>query len=171
MKLPESERLYLRELTLADTEHIYRLHSDPEVMKYIRPPVTDIQACVETIQRIQEIYAQFPGLGVFAATEKAGGAFIGWFLIKHLDQTADIEIGYRLLPVYWGKGYATEMTQQLIQYGFRHLGLPKLTAVTHPDNLASQRVLQKCDLQYIRNDYFYDVPVKYFEIRAPHTHK
>lgn len=54
-----------------------------------------------------------------------------------------MEVAYRLARSAWGRGLATEAAGALVVHGLRTLGLPRLVAVTYPQNLASQRVLDK----------------------------
>jgi len=54
-----------------------------------------------------------------------------------------VEIAYRLARSAWGRGIATEAAGALVAHGLRTLGLPRLVAVTYPENRASQRVLDK----------------------------
>ena len=58
------------------------------------------------------------------------------------------EVFYLIGKSHWGKGYATEAAQGLIQYCFSYLGLSKLTAVAKPDHIASIHVLEKLGLSY-----------------------
>ena len=55
----------------------------------------------------------------------------------------DVEVAYRLARSAWGRGVATEAAGALVRHGLGALGLPRLVAVTYPDNHASQRVLDK----------------------------
>ena len=53
------------------------------------------------------------------------------------------EVAYRLARTAWGRGIATEAAGALVAHGLHTLGLPRLVAVTYPENQASQRVLDK----------------------------
>jgi len=55
----------------------------------------------------------------------------------------DIEIGYRLNPDYWNRGLATEAARAVRDHGFRHLELPRLISLIHPENTPSRRVAEK----------------------------
>jgi len=55
----------------------------------------------------------------------------------------DVEVAYRLARAAWGQGIATEAAGALVAHGLRTLGLPRLVAVTYPENRASQGVLDK----------------------------
>lgn len=57
--------------------------------------------------------------------------------------TQEIELGYRFARKHWGKGYATEITKAALQYGFQKLGFSEIIAMTDPQNLASQKILNK----------------------------
>lgn len=164
-RIIESERLYLREFELKDINDYFRLNSDPDVMKYIGPPSTDIKIIKSYINRNINYYIDHPGLGRWAAFEKETDKFIGFFELAHLDKTEEIEVGYRLHKKYWGKGYATEMTKVLIDYGFNKIGLDEIAGITHPKNFASQKVLLKCGLRYVEDAVFYGFLDKYYVIK------
>lgn len=141
-----SERLQLRRFTPGDGALLRRLNSDPEVMRYLGgvERAEDTQAMLDG--RILSYYEEHPGLGVWATLERSSGEFIGFHLLNHIRGETLIQVGYRLLPSFWGRGYATEMSVALLRYGYAELGLPSLCAITHPDNLGSQRVLLKSGL-------------------------
>ncbi len=161
----ESERLYLKEFTDNDLQNLFRLNSDPDVMKCIgREPETDINVIKENIKKIRKYYVKNSGLGVWGGFEKQSDEFIGFYELAHLDNTDEIEVGYRLLKQYWNKGYATEMTKELTKYGFNEIGLDKIAGITHHKNIASQRVLEKAGLRYIKDAHFYNTGVMYYSI-------
>lgn len=143
----ETRRIALREFVVVDFPDLYRLDSDPRVMRYLNGGTPLSHA--EVRRRFVEILRYYPhhhGLGVWRAARRDSGEFIGWFCLEHGRGTCDLELGYRLLPDAWGKGYATEVTQALLRYAFEDLGVFRVIAVTHPDNTASQRVLLKSGL-------------------------
>ena len=72
----------------------------------------------------------------------------------------EIEIGYMLRRSAWGKGYATEATNRLLEFAFEETPLEELVAVIDPENAASQRVLEKCGLVHegIRRAYAEECP-------------
>jgi len=147
-RLLDTERLSLREFRAADIEALYRLDSDRRVMRYIGDGSVGTRASVAgTVARAMKYYRLFPGLGVWPAEVRATGAFIGWFCLKYVPKTVEVEVGYRLLPEAWGRGYATEGARALVRRGFAELGLYRIIGLTHPDNVASQRVLLKTGLR------------------------
>ncbi len=100
------------------------------------------------------------------AVEKKTEQPIGWFVFTPLDASEHIEIGYRLHQDFWGLGYATEMSRVLIEYGFDALKLDQIVGITLEENVASQNVLKKIGLRYVRNDRFYEKDVMFFQIDA-----
>jgi len=160
----ESERLYLKEFTNNDVDNLFRLNGNADVMKYIRPPEIDINVIKKLINKIIKYYGDNPGLGVWAGYEKQSNDFIGFFELAHLDDTEEIEVGYRLFKEYWGQGYATEMSKVLIDYGFDTMGLVQIAGITHPKNIASQKVLLKSGLTYIKDAVFYGFLDRYYTI-------
>jgi len=166
MTLLETDRLTLRQLTAADIENVHRLDSDPEVMRYIIPCRTREESEKYLTDLIAD-YATQPGLGRWAIIERATGAFTGIGVLKSLDNTPDIEVGYRFFPPYWGRGYATEVTRALLRHAFGNLQLPQVVGVTDPRNLPSQRVLEKCGLRFQRLAYHYGGPVRLYALDNP----
>jgi RimJ/RimL family protein N-acetyltransferase len=140
-------RLDLREFVASDFDDVYRLDRDPRVMRYITNGKPSTRSHVATVmRRIRRNYRRYPGLGTWRASRRDTGAFIGWFSLKYIPRTVEVEVGYRLLRVAWGLGFATEGARELVRYGFEDVGLYRIIGITHPGNIASQRVLMKAGL-------------------------
>ena len=158
-------RLDFREFEPADVEEIVRLDADPRVMKYIADGRVHTReetlALYPRILRYPRLYAN---LGVWRASRRDTGAFVGWFSLKYAGKASDIEIGYRLAPDAWGLGFATEGAAALRDYGFDDLGLERIIGVTHPGNLASQRVLLKIGMADEGWGRYYDRRLRLFAI-------
>lgn len=70
---------------------------------------------------------------------------IGSICYWNLDPARNLaELGYELNPDWQSKGYMQEALEALIQFDFTKLGFRVITALTHPDNLASVRILERC---------------------------
>ena len=157
----ETERMILRELTLKDEENLLNLDSDPEVMRYLTlgAPSTREEVCASLL-RIVELLENHKGrFGTWAAIEKNSGLFMGWFLFRPAKENPNnldrIEIGYRLKKTFWGKGFATEGSQEIIKKGFQEFQIPEIFAIAMKENRASRHVIEKLGLVYIR-EYPYD---------------
>jgi len=164
----ETLRLELRDFVAADFDELYRLDHDPRVMKYIsngKPMARD--AVAGALGRILRYPSLYPDLGAWRATRRDTGAFIGWFCLKYAGKSADVEVGYRLIPEAWGRGFATEGAQALVDYGFDDLDLDRVIGVTHPGNKASQRVLMKAGLEDAGWGRYYDRRLRLFVAENP----
>ena len=60
-----------------------------------------------------------------------------------VDGSEEVEIGYALMPEYWGFGLATEISRAMLQIAFWRLGLNEVVALISPSNAASHRVVEK----------------------------
>lgn len=123
---------------------------DPEVTKYIPGPWNDPVRHKEFLrQRIEQSLGA--GLGYWSIFPKTQPSqFLGWVLLIPYDGVGpEIEIGWRLNRLSWGKGYATEAAAPLVTYAFETFGLNRIVADIDPDNIGSMRVAEKIGMQYI----------------------
>lgn len=75
--------------------------------------------------------------------ELPSGERVGELCFKGLSCDGIVEIGYGLLPEFWGKGYATEAVMAVTEWASRQQGVKQIEAETDAENIASQRVLYK----------------------------
>ena len=89
------------------------------------------------------------GFGVWMLRQREGQPWIGRVILRWLctDELEDVEVGFTLLPDYWGQGLATEAGAFCLGVARAELGLRSVVGVTTPGNLASRRVLEKLGLQ------------------------
>ncbi len=83
---------------------------------------------------------------VLKATETIIGE-AGFTIEVRAEHSGRADLGYFLLPAYWGQGYATEATQLMLAYCFTVLKLHKVTASCDAENTASEQVMKKCGMQ------------------------
>ncbi|MEE1783476.1 GNAT family N-acetyltransferase [Streptomyces sp. SP17BM10] len=152
-----TERLTLRHFTPADLSDLATLHGHPAVMRYIDDgrPVPRATVDREHLPAILREYDELPtGMGCFAATETSSGRFLGWISLRPASSVGlaggDTELGYRLLPSTWGKGYATEGARAVLRHAFTELGVERIVATTMTVNTASRRVMEKAGLTLVR---------------------
>lgn len=149
MALPpllETPRLLLRLISHDDFDFFYHLQSDPETMRYIRPPETDRAVVKERIDMLMKYAGEHPGLGGMVAFSKETGEPVATAVLRHVEYQPDndLELGYVIAPAFRGMGLATEIARSIAEYAFKRFGVPRVVAVTDPENLPSQRVLLKC---------------------------
>ena len=113
--------------------------------------VRDEAGTLRYLERNLAHWAQY-GFGLWILRDRPSGAVIGRAVLRHLEVEGldEVEVGYGLMPEYWGRGLATEVTCACVQIAQGRLGLRSVVAITLPSNAASQRVMQKSGLVYER---------------------
>ncbi|WP_299212591.1 GNAT family N-acetyltransferase [uncultured Aquimarina sp.] len=144
----ETERLFLREITLDDKEELFKLHSNPEVQKYTGEPVVESREEIEKAIRTRINDYEKYGYGRWATVLKKGMQFVGWAGLAYLPEFDEIDLGYRFLPEFWGSGLATEASDAILTYGFDSLKLRKIIAIAMKENKASIRVMEKVGMEF-----------------------
>ena len=146
MHLFSSSRLYFREITPDDAEAMYELNLDPLIEKYtLDPPFESVEAAGEFWKNYDQ-YKKY-GMGRWAVVLKSTNEVIGWCGLR--KKTTYVDVGFRLIPRYRGKGYATEAGIASIQYGFENLGLTEIIGSAMKTNIASTKVLEKCGMTFL----------------------
>jgi [ribosomal protein S5]-alanine N-acetyltransferase len=160
----------LRPLTVADLGPMHEVFADRETMRWIGDGNSFSRTLEETEARVQRFidHQERHGFSLWAVTERGSGAVIGdCGLILFAHRGPEIELGYRLAKPYWGKGYATEAAAAWVAHGFEELGLPRIVAVTHPENAASQRVLEKVGMRFEGMSLYEGARVRLYAIERP----
>jgi [ribosomal protein S5]-alanine N-acetyltransferase len=138
-------RLFLREFQPNDLNSVHIFASDPEVTKHSSWGPNSIDETQSWLNENIEAQTASPRLIYEWAITKIGSAdVIGTCRlgIKSLDNREGY-IGYTITKNEWGKGYATELSNAVLQYGFKNLQLHRIYATASPDNIPSHRVLEK----------------------------
>ncbi len=162
----ETERLALRKLKLEDLDLFVDLDSDPEVMRYLTGGKPQSREHYEKrIPELLKYISENPGLGLWPTYLKETNEFIGWYILKHLPDGGEVEIGFRIKKKFWGKGYSTEAGLALLKHGFETVGLNRIAAIVRPDNLASQAVIKKIGLKEEGTGTFYGIHCLYFGLK------
>lgn len=141
-----TNRLLLEEITTDDLQLIHELHSISALDEYNTLGIpTDLEETKKVIQpaiddQKESLRSQF----CWKITLKATNEVIGLAgMFPSNDRFKLAEIYYKLHPVFWGLGYATEVARELVRFGFNVLKLHKVEAGVATGNLRSVRVLEK----------------------------
>jgi RimJ/RimL family protein N-acetyltransferase len=142
----ESTILKLIEITWSDLQDIHNLHSIPEVDEFNTLGIPkSIEDTREIIRPLIEAKNEQPQKSyAWKIILKESDAFVGLAGLKlSYDKFRLGEIYYKLMPLYWGKGYATETSKTLIKAGFEYFRLHKVEAGVAVENKRSIKVLEK----------------------------
>lgn len=147
----ETDRLIMRPFTLDDRDVIFEVMKDKDMYVYTPDePWKSTETAEEFIKLAIRLYNDdhHTFKHFFAVTTKESGEVIGICGIGGIqyDRTKN-EVFYSIGKNYWGNGYATEAAKAMLSYAFGKLGLDKIIAAVHPDNIASNRVLEKIGLK------------------------
>lgn len=139
-----TQRLRIRPFKLADAPFILELLNSEGWLKYIgdRDVRTEEAARTYLKKRLMASYDEH-GFGFYAVellTSQTPIGMFGFAQRKFLDKP---DLGFALLPAYYGQGYAVEAAKAVLAYGREQLQLQKLEAFTLPTNQSSIRLLER----------------------------
>jgi RimJ/RimL family protein N-acetyltransferase len=150
----QTERITLVPLAEEHFTWELELDSDPEVMRYLSGRAST-RAEVEAGHARRMAAAQrVDGLGFWVGLVDDG--FVGWWILQPAhgpdqpDDPAVADLGFRLLPRHWRKGFASEGARALIRYGFEDIGLDRIIAQTMTVNAGARAVIERIGLNYVR---------------------
>ncbi len=160
-----SSRLYFREFTKDYLQLLYKLNSNPNVIKYVHEPAPTLDNITDILHNVILPQYKLYGHGRWAVHLKSNNKFIGWCGLKYVKDKGEIDLGYRFKEDYWGKGYGYEAAKATIDYGFSSLKLKHIVATVLQENIASWKIMEKCGMQYIGDVNDNGLLVKKYEIR------
>jgi Acetyltransferases, including N-acetylases of ribosomal proteins len=148
-----SNRLIFREFEVADYNYYCSIFSNEQVMKYA------YYDCMRNNEELFRGFSEVIDLNKvkhnrreydFAVFRKDDNIFIGTALIL-VSYRGDIplngEIGYFLIPDFWGMGYATEIANAMTGYCFEKLNLHRVIASCNVNNPNSEKIMKKIGMQ------------------------
>ncbi|WP_284652430.1 GNAT family N-acetyltransferase [Flavobacterium terrisoli] len=144
----ETERCYLRELSVGDAQHFYDLNADPEVIKFTGDKAFSTVAEARSFLENYSQYEQY-GYGRWMVIDKKSDAFLGWCGLKYSPDLDEVDLGFRFFRKYWTQGYATETAKACIDYGFNQLQLSKIVGRAMELNVGSIKVLEKIGMTFV----------------------
>ena len=144
-------RLRFREMVDDDLEQVAQMLADPVTMAFYPAPKTRAESG-EWIRRMQLRYSA-DGHGLWVI-ETFDGTFVGdcgitWQSYNGIPVR---EVGYHVRRELTGRGFATEAAMACVELARAHFAPSQLTAIIHPDNLASRRVAEHLGMTHIADD-------------------
>lgn len=145
--LYETPRLVVRDLTDDDAPALYEIHRHDEVMRWLDR--TTSAGVEDELARLAGWRARSGGgYGFFGIVLRETGALVGVLVFKPFDDLPYVDLGWRLHPDHWGRGYATEAARGALERAFGDLGLAEVAAATLPGNLRSRAVMERLGMTY-----------------------
>lgn len=138
----ESDRLFVRNLRKDDLDDFHKMQGNPNVMKFIKQPMTLEQSRKE-LSRFTKYYDQRNiHFSIWSVIEKATNLFVGICGV-YLNEKDEYEIAYRFQEEHWGKGIGSEITKELICYCFTILQYPEIVAYVSKNNFGSNKIAKQ----------------------------
>ena len=150
----DTNRFMLTKATTNDGEKYHRLSNNPNVMKFVTGYALTRNQSDAMLREFVHEYDQSSWFGRYFIEDKFSGELIG---IAKLDQYGkEVEIGYRVIEEFWGRGVATEIAEGLILFSIRTFHPPAVVAFVDVENAASIRVLEKAGMKNVERVVDFD---------------
>jgi len=151
---PTFQTYYTRAFQDDDVELLYQLRSNFDVQKHHPHGTFSREKTIAYFNELKNHFKQhkFSYLPIF---EKSSNRFIGTCGLMFFDAAKEnfhddkVQLGYALLPEFWGKGVATILGTEFLKWGFANLPINEIIAVCNPVNLGSIKVLEKLGGKYV----------------------
>ena len=169
--IAETERLIVRHWQPDDADDAFAIYSDPEVTCYLAGGVyqESIEQTRAWLARLMAKEAGMAPFGFWPVEERVTGRVIGHALLQYAKINGEdrVELGYGFARASWGQGYATELAQALLHYGFDTLDLEEIYGVVIPENTASRRVLEKVGMRNLGIGDYNGFPIEVLVMEKP----
>jgi ribosomal-protein-alanine N-acetyltransferase len=154
-----TERLVLRPISSDDVPFVLRHFGDPDVHRYLvdSEPVSTLEQARSVIEHFNVDSSARPLRWVITgATDGEPIGTCGFHLRSAGHRRA--EIGYDLTPAWWGQGIMSEALRAALRHGFETMGLHRVSACIHTENVASLRLAEALGFvrEGIARDLFFD---------------
>jgi ribosomal-protein-alanine N-acetyltransferase len=156
-----TQRLLLRQQTVADKHDLFYLRSHPDIMHFIpRPLHQNLDDTVQFIDMLNTGIANRDLIHWVITLREQPQRVIGCIgYVRMKKEHYRSEVGYLLHDGYRGQGIMQEALQAVLHYGFEIMGLHSAEAVIDPNNTASAAVLERGGFvreAYFREDFLYN---------------
>ena len=144
MQVCSTNRLILRHITIKDGAFYLKLVNEPSWIEHIGDrKIHDLQQAENALRNGPIASQEKNGFSLYLVERKEDSAAIGICGLIKRDYLDTVDIGYAFLPTYWGQGYALEAAQGVLEYANKELSIQNIAAIIFPDNINSQRLLEK----------------------------
>jgi RimJ/RimL family protein N-acetyltransferase len=147
----QTARLTLRRLDFDDAPFLVGLLNQPSFLANIGD--RGVRNVEDAHRYLREgpmaMYEKF-GFGLWHVARRSDGAPIGMCGLLRRDILPDVDVGYALLPEFWGQGYAFEAADAVLEHAAKEFGLDRVIAVVSEGNRGSIRVLEKLGMSFER---------------------
>lgn len=140
----ETNRLILREVSTEDADHMFTYLSDKDVLKHMGlEPFHTVEDVYDEIGWYQSIYDEGTGIRWGITLKDSGNVIGSCGFLNMKSKHYRAEVGFELSKDYWGKGIANEALEAVVKVGFQHFQLERIEALIEPENVPSQKLVER----------------------------
>jgi len=144
----KTDRLLLRQFVADDLQNVYRGLSHPDIIKYYGVSYQTLEATKAQLLFFADLEKNETGIW-WAICNHDNTVFFGASGLNDLSKEhKKAEIGFWLLPDFWGQGIITEAVPLVCDYGFNNLGLHRIEAIIETENKNSKTVMTKLNFSH-----------------------
>ena len=165
----QTNRLILRPINMDHVDALHRIiYADQDVAPFYAGEVQNLEETHDIVLHSSWLnqHCGDQGWGSWAIIRKEDTRLIGRINLGRPDRAyytvleeernspfvpLDTEIGYAIGKAYWGRGFASEAAQAIIDYAFRTLHIPRIVTPADADNVPSQKLLKRLGFRMQRN--------------------
>ncbi|MBS5083701.1 MAG: GNAT family N-acetyltransferase [Clostridiales bacterium] len=148
-----TSRLIIRETVPDDTDALYEIYKDQEIVRFLTPLAEDVNEQREILDSYFTYMYGLYGYGMWTVVEKSSGQMIGrvGFENGELEGAGIVELGYLIGTAWRKQGYAYEAVSAVLEYGKNVLGFGEVYIRTKSENLVSCALAGKAGFQLIKD--------------------
>jgi ribosomal-protein-alanine N-acetyltransferase len=144
----KTERLLLRQFAESDLENVFNGLSHPDIIRYYGVSYSTLEATKAQMEFFADLEKNETGIW-WAVCSPDNQLFYGAGGLNSLSKEhKKAEIGFWLLPDYWGKGFMTEAMPLICNYGFDTLGIHRIEGIVETENLLCKKAMEKLRFQH-----------------------
>jgi len=165
-----TERLVLRGWRVDDAPAALEIYGDTDVARWLSPAmdqVADLDAMRKVLTKwIKEDGEAVAPAGRWAIQRRSDNRIVGGVLLLPLPPGGDdFEIGWQLIPAFWGRGYATESTHGVARWAFSQ-ELDEVFAVVRPGNQRAAAVARRNGMDWVgETDKYFGLTLQVYRLR------
>jgi [ribosomal protein S5]-alanine N-acetyltransferase len=160
----ETQRLVLKPIVESDLNTLHQIFIDSYVRRYLCDgEIWSLERVAEMLEENEKLWAE-KQFGLWSIETKSDREIIGFVGLWYFFDEPQPQLIYALLPKALKKGYATEASTKILEYGFDELGFDYLIASCDAPNIESQKVAERLGMKQVEERIVDVNPILFFRI-------
>jgi [ribosomal protein S5]-alanine N-acetyltransferase len=164
-----TSRLVLRPWQPADANTLLQILQQKDILQYFPPSSPATLEKMEKYIEFHHAHWQEHGYGHWAVVTRLEEQVIGWCGLEYLTDTRETEIAYLFSRQFWGKGLGSEAARAALDFGLYSTALESIIGLVHPENIASQRILEKLGMAFTYRAPYFGIELNRYLIQIPRS--